>query len=454
MIWFIFIYILTQVAIGILVARKIKNEHDFLVAGRTVPSLLLIFSLFATWFGAEAIVGTTGEVYKHGLAGSRADPFGYSICLLLLGFLIASRIWKKEYITLGDFFKNRFSIHTERLAVFILFTSSIIWAGAQIRAFGQILSHFSSLPLNVTMTLGFGLVVSYTLLGGLLGDILTDTIQGVVLVMGLIVLISTIVLSIELKEISVTSIEPYLSWTLPEESPWQRIERWSIPILGSLISQESITRILAAQSAGQAKRIALWASLIYLFVGCLPVTLGILGHFTTIRVVDHEHYILKLAENYLTPFGQMIFLGALISAILSTVDSILLSGGGLISHNILIPKLRISDESQNLFLTRFSVTVMAGLAFIVSLNGDGIYELVEMASSWGSAGILTITLFGLWTSWGNSVTAIITLVIGVLLPPIFEHGFKLETPFILTVLVCNATYLICSIMIWAHKKTR
>lgn len=454
MIWFIFIYILTQVLIGILVSRRIKNETDFLVAGRAIPSFLLVFSLFATWFGAEAIVGTTGEVYKHGLAGSRADPFGYSICLLLLGLLIAGRIWRTEHLTLGDFFKNRFSSQTEKLAVLILFISSIIWAGAQIRAFGQILSHFSSLPLNMTMTIGFGLVVTYTLLGGLLGDILTDTLQGIVLIAGLIVLVFSVALNLETQDISKESLSPILSWTLAQESGLHRLERWSIPILGSLISQESITRILAARSARQAKSIAIWAGFVYLFVGCLPVTLGILGHFTSIHVIDHEQYIIKLAETYLSPIGQMIFLGALVSAILSTVDSILLSGGGLISHNFLIPKLKISTESYKLFLTRFCITFMASLAFFISLNGDGIYTLIELASSWGSAGILTITLMGLWTPLGNSYAAILTLVTGVILPPILEHGFHIETPFLVTLLFCFVTYLVSHSMSWTIKKLR
>jgi Na+/proline symporter len=444
MIWFILAYILVQLGIGIWASKHIKNELDFLVAGRSVPGFLLVISLFATWFGAETVIGTSGEVYKHGLSGSRADPFGYSICLLLLGFLIAGRIWKPEFLTLGDFFKSRFSPRTEKLAILILFISSVIWAAAQIRAFGQILSHYSELPIGVTMTIGFGLVVSYSLLGGLMGDILTDALQGLILVLGLVILSWFVIRDLDIQNWSHALTSERLTWTLPNESWASRIERWMIPILGSLVAQESITRILSAKSAKDAQKISWISSVIYLVVGSLPVLVGLFGVRINLNFDHQEQFIVALSQKYLNPIGQAIFVGALVSAILSTVDSILLSGGGLLSHNFLIPKLKIQKETQKLFLTRLALVMMASLAFAIALSSEGIYQLVELASSWGSAGILTITLFGLWSKLGGSQSANLTLITGVISLPVLEYGLQSETPFLITVFLCVATYLIAS----------
>lgn len=443
MLLFIFAYILLQFGIGIWVSRSIRTEKDFLVAGRNVPPFFLVFSLFATWFGAETIMGTAGEVFEVGLSGSRADPLGYSLCLVLLGLFIANRIWKSEYLTLADFFKARFGKNVEHLAVLILFISSMIWAGAQIRAFGQIIGSFSSLSVPVTMTLGFGLVVSYSLLGGLMGDILTDVLQGTILILGLVVITAMILFY---HDFSLLNAQPpeRLSLLGTDETLWAKVERWIIPVLGSLVAQESITRLLAAKNPKQARAVSLWSAGVYLVVGSLPVLLGLWGPLLVSDVPDKEQFILLLSQKYLPGYLQIIFIGALMSAILSTVDSILLSGGGLVSHNLLIPALKIQDEKRKLYLTRASVIFMASLAFFIALVSDGIYALVELASSWGSAGLLVVTVLGLWTKWGNYQTALTTLVAGVLLLPFFEYGLQVETPFLLTLTCCFSLYILHS----------
>ncbi|MEO7557886.1 MAG: sodium:solute symporter, partial [Gammaproteobacteria bacterium] len=79
----IFVYIFAQLAIGMFVSRRIKTESDYLLAGRSLGYGLATFSMFATWFGAEALVGSAGAVYDEGLSGSAADPFGYGLCLIL-----------------------------------------------------------------------------------------------------------------------------------------------------------------------------------------------------------------------------------------------------------------------------------------------------------------------------------------------------------------------------------
>ncbi|MCS6838096.1 MAG: hypothetical protein NZ480_04550 [Bdellovibrionaceae bacterium] len=444
MIGFIFLYMIAQVLIGIWASKKIKSEKDFLVAGRNIPSLLLVFSLFSTWFGAETIMGTSGEVYRHGLAGSRADPLGYSLCLLILGLLVAGKLWHKDYYTLGDFFRDRFGKKTEQLVILILFVSSLIWASAQIRAFGQIFSHYSQLPLWLTMTLGFGLVVIYSLLGGLLGDILTDFIQGIVLLLGLVILLVLVLSTVNFSESSPLVPPSQLSWTLPDESFWHRLERWTIPILGSLIAQESISRILSCRDKNQAKSVPLYAAAVYLVAGSIPVLLGLVGPKILPDLSDHEQFIIKMADSLLPHWALMMFIGALVSAILSTVDSILISGGGLISHNYLIPRLAIQRENHKLFLTRLSVITMASVAFVIALTSDGIYELVELASSWGSSGLVIVTLFGLWTSLGSSREANITLLVGVFSLVTFRELLNLTTPYLASLGLSAITFLILS----------
>ncbi len=103
------------------------------------------FSIFATWFGAETVVGAAGSIYSDGLSGGSADPFGYGLCLVVLGVVVAAPLWRRQYTTFGDLFRERYSPGVERLAVLLMVPTSVLWAAAQIRAFGQVVSVSSEL---------------------------------------------------------------------------------------------------------------------------------------------------------------------------------------------------------------------------------------------------------------------------------------------------------------------
>ena len=143
--WGLFAYVAIQFAIGVWVSRRIQNEDDYILAGRSLGPVLVIASVFATWFGAEAIVTTSGEVYKNGLAGAAVDPFAYALAVILSGAVFAGILWRDGLTTFADLFWRRYSRTIEWLVVLIMLPGSIFWAAAQIRAFGQVLSSTSGM---------------------------------------------------------------------------------------------------------------------------------------------------------------------------------------------------------------------------------------------------------------------------------------------------------------------
>lgn len=440
---FLIIYLMVQFFIVFLMSKKIKNERDYLVGGNKIPSFLLMFSLFATWFGAESCIGTSGEVYQKGLSGGRADPFGYSLCLILLGLLIAKKIWSSNYITLGDFFRHRFGENTEKLASLVLLISSVVWGAAQLRALSQVISSSTSLPLNVTFGIAFLFILSYCTVGGLIGDIYNDFVQGTILIIGLGVLLYSVLKS-EGLAVLLQQTPQRLSFLSTDESLWQRMDRWAVPIFGSLIAQESISRLLAARNPNKARSSAFYSGVLYIFVGSIPVLLGLLGPAVLPGLPDKEQFLISLSQKYLSVPLQFLVVGALVAAILSTVDSILLSGGGLLSHNLVIPLLKNPTEKLKLTISRLGVFVISLVVLIIAWFSQGIYQLVENASSLGTAGLLVVTLFGLWSSIGNGLAAIITLILGLFFHPFADQVLILQSPFISTLLVCVVCYLILS----------
>lgn len=431
-----------QVCIGLWAARRVSSEADYFVAGRRLGLPLVTMSLVATWFGAETCLGASGAIYEKGLAGGRADPFGYALCLLLMGLLLAARLSRGRFLTLGDVFRERFGRRAERLAVLVLVPSSLTWGAAQVRAFGQVLAVTGSIEVDTAIVVSAGLVVAYTFLGGLMGDVLTDFVQGTLLALGLVALLIACLAALPEGPGTLDAVlsAERLSVLPAGESPWVQIDRWSVPILGSLIAQELIARVLAARTPQVARRGALAGAGLYLVLGCIPVTLGLLGPALLPGLAEPEQLLPTLAGAYFPRAVALLFSCALLAAILSTIDSILLSASALLSHNLLVPVCRVERERTKLWLGRCVVIVAGGICLSVALAADGIYSLVETASSLGTAGILVTTVAALFLERPREEAALVTLVLGAVGTPLAEHWLGLDAPFLATVALSVLAY--------------
>jgi Na+/proline symporter len=455
MIYFIGMFLVAQMGLGYWISKKIKSTRDFFLAGRSLPLPIIAMSLVATWFGAETCIGSSGAVYVHGLSGSRADPFGYSLCLLLMGLLIAAPLWRGGHITLSDFFAKRYGSSTEKLSAIILIPSSLIWAAAQVRAFGQIVSSTTDLPAELTIIFATAFIVIYTLLGGMLGDIISDIFKIIVITIGLTCLTVAVFTHPDFQMSWFTEMNPArYNLMSPLENIFQRLDRWAVPVLGSLVAQELISRTLSAKSPRVAQNSSYLACALYLFLGAMPVFLGLMGPYMLPGVLDQEQFITLLAAKYLHPTMLVVFIGALISAILSTIDTILLSIAALASQNLIQTFIEVKTEKAKLYTARVLVVVTAIAAYLIARSSAGIYPLVEMASSFGTAGLLVVTLIGLWTKWGGAKAATVCLIVGLIFYPLADQFLKLDAPFLSTVLVSFIGFLIGTFMDRRHHKKR
>jgi len=412
---FIVLYVAAQIGIGLWFARGAKSDTDYYLAGRKLGFLPLSLSIFATWFGAETILGSSAAIAEGGLAGARAEPFGYAICLVGMAILIAGSIREKGYVTIADFFRDRFGHHAELLVAVISVIISVIWAGAQLLAVSAILETALNIPGVITLFVAAAIVIFYCYFGGLMGDVVTDIIQGVFLIGGAVVLFLAVAQQFGGVGAMIGSIQTeQLRLVSPGESVFGRVDSWAIPVLGSLVTQEVITRFLAARNVKVARRACYSAAGLYLAVGCLPVLIGLAGAHLDIPGADGDNFIPALALATLPPMLAIIFTGALFSAILSTVDSNLLAVSSLVSINILRRFHSHASEKLQLRTARFA-TVGAGLlALCVAMAGSDIYELIAMTSVFGQGGILIATLFGLRTRFGGTRAALLSIYVCVI----------------------------------------
>jgi Na+/proline symporter len=440
-------YVLVQLLVGVAVSRRIRTESDYLIAGRSLGPWLATFSIFATWFGAETCIGSAGAFYAHGLSGGAADPFGYALCLVAMGLLLAAPLWHRRLTTLADLFRSRYSPGVERLAALLIAPSSVLWAGAQIRAFGQVLSASSALEVELAIAFAATVVIVYTAFGGLLADATTDIVQGIALLVGLALLAPLLFEPVQGVAATLASAAPARLMLLgaPDASFLARLDAWAVPICGSLVAQELVSRVIATRSPGLAQRATLGAAGIYLAIGLVPAGIGLMGPGLVPGLEDPEQILPLVAQQHLSTFLYVLFAGALVSAILSTVDSALLAASSLVSHNVVVPLLAAPSEATKLRLARGGVVLFGLVAWTIALQDATVYEIVEMASAFGSAGVFAIVLLGLFTPIGGPGSAIAALVAGTAVWWIGTHAELLEAPYMSALAAAFASYLLVAL---------
>jgi len=442
MIWAaVLAYFVVQLGIGWWASRRVGGEVDYLVAGRRLGLWMVAGSLFATWFGAETVMGSSSAIAEEGLSGGRADPFGYTVCLLGMAILIAFKMRDRGYVTLGDFFRERYGRTVELLAVVIMVPTSVMWAAAQLLAFGEVIVVVSDISLEFALLASLTMVVAYTVLGGLLSDVVTDLFQGVVVVIGLLILFAFVIANAGGVGEAFSGISAdQLSLIGEDEGLFSAMNSWMIPIVGSLVAQEAISRFLGAKSAGTARNAGFVAAGLYFVFAMIPALIGLIVGNMDMNIAYDDAFLPTLAEELMPPALFVIFIGALISAILSTVDTTLLAVSGLVTRNIIDPLTPAATDRQRLAIARL-VTAIAGIfAYVLATGGDTIYGLVEAASSWGSAGIAVTVLIGLWSGFGGPRAALAALIAGVA-GTIFFGAYYEDVDFLLTLILSTVVFV-------------
>jgi Na+/proline symporter len=239
-----------------------------------------------------------------------------------------------------------------------------------------------------------------------------------------------------------------LSFIGPGESMLERLDRWMVPILGSLVTQETLARVLAARTPSIARRASYLAAGLYFLVGVIPVFLGLVGPTLLPGVADQEQFLIHLAGGLLPRLLFILFAGALISASLSTTDSILLAISALLNHNLVFPIFRVQRERTRVLLARFGVMAAGAAACVIAIMGGGIYNLVVTASAFGTAGVLVITLAGLHSRAGGEKAALGALGMGLLATLLGQYVLGLPAPFLTAVLASAAVFGAGAVLKW------
>ncbi|MBK5253248.1 MAG: hypothetical protein JJE03_02050 [Peptostreptococcaceae bacterium] len=426
----IVIFVIGIMVVGKIASMKIETSEDYLVAGRGSPLLLVVGTLFATFWGGGTIIGATGAAYNEGIFGVVGDPFAAGLALILIGLIFVKILRKLNISSIGELYKLRFGQTTGYIASALMIPTYVIWTAVQLLAIGKILNVMFDINFNLTFILATVVIVSFTYMGGLLAVAWTDAIQMTIIFIGLIVILVVGINSAGgVEEIVANTPKDY--WNiLPREkniSGWiTYLAMWVGMSLGNIPSPDIAQRAFMAKDVKTAKKGMIIAGGLYWTVGFIPIIIGLIGITLVnngvlnegIFITDSELLIPVMAKELLGPVGMGVFVASLVAAIISSASTSLFATAVLFSNDIykpLIFSIKGKDSSGNnemIKATRIFVVIVGVLSAVVGLLSNNIYDLTIFAFTLQFGVLFFPFVFALKSKTVNTYGIIAGMIVG------------------------------------------
>lgn len=415
-------YVLVMIPIGLYASRKVKNTGDYVLAGRSLPFYMALATVFATWFGSESILGASTKFAEGGFSNVIEDPFGAALCLIIAGLFFNRKLYNLSFLTIGDYFKNRYNTTIAFFLSVAIIVSYFGWVAAQFLALGLVLSTVvPTLSLQWAILFAAALVTFYTFFGGMYSVAMLDTIQVVVITLGLGTIFVFALSKIGGLDALIAQTPPDFWKVIPESS--QSLTEWIIFVtalmtigFGSIPQQDIYQRAMSAKSA----TVSVWASVmggvLYFSIVLIPLLIAGVARvlYPDVLMNNPQNLVLTLVEDHTPIYIQALFFGALVSAIISTASGALLAPGTLLAENVIKPFFNDISDKLRLHIIRIAVMLVAiGGVLMATQDNARIYELVAEAYSVTLvAGFIPLAV-GLYSKRANSFGALVSIVAGI-----------------------------------------
>lgn len=428
--WFVIAYWVISVAIGLYAARKVKNTADFAIAGRHLPFYMVVATVFATWFGSEAVLGIPSTFLEEGLGGIIADPFGSSLCLILFGLFLAGPLYKMNLLTIGDFYKKRYGRVAEVLTTLAIVVSYLGWVAAQITALGLVFHVVSGGVISqlAGMWIGSMTILIYTFFGGMWAVAITDLLQMAIIVIGMLLIGGEVagmtggvgsVIAHAAEAGKFDNFVPSLDWI----GIVGFVAALTTMMFGSMPQQDVFQRAQSANSLTGAKWGSVLGGSIYFFFAFIPVFLAYSATLVAPELVakhmaedgDSQMLLPDFVLTHAPLWLQILFFGALLSAIKSCASATLLAPSVTFTENILRPLRPEMSDKQVLRAMRWVTLLFTVLVTFYAINSDAsIFEMVENAYQVTLVSAFVPLIAGIFWRRATNQGALAAIFMGVL----------------------------------------
>ena len=424
---FVILYLALSIAVGIVAALRVHNTRDFVLAGRTLPLYVVTAMVCATWFGSETVLGISSTFLKEGLRGIVADPFGSSLCLILVGLFFAAKLYRMNFLTIGDYYRTRYDATAELLTSLAIVVSYLGWLSAQIVVIGLVFSTVTggAVSMGAGIVIGAAVVLVYTLWGGMYSVAWTNFVQMVIIVVGLLYIF--VLVADRAGGVGTVVAHAHASgklefWPKPElRDVLAFIGAGVTLMLGSIPQQDVFQRVTSARSERVAVAGSVLGGVFYFVLAFIPIFLAYSASLIDPKMVadlidkDHQRILPALIIGHTPLAAQILFFGALLSAVMSTASATLLAPSVTFTENVLKRFLRRElDDREFLRTMRIVVAAFAvGVTAFALNSGSTIYEMVVGAYKVTLVAAFVPLAAGLYWRRATTQGALAAIVLGL-----------------------------------------
>jgi len=400
------LYFTCLMGLGLWFNRRVQSKRDYFIARGKLGPATIGFSYSATQMSGSSYMGAVGT---EKLLGYNFSPAGVSsaaapwFAYILLGSRLRKVASKIHCVTIADIFEARFySTAAGLTATVIMLVAFIPMIAAQLQAAGNVFEVLLGMPyLNGLLVFG-GIVILYTVLGGMQAVAWTDLIQGIIMIIGFAILAPVAVSAaggfaemhrqygaLNPGAISFLGKMPAL-WVVSSFLVWGFFQIGGSPA--------SVTRFLIAEDDKTLKRAMAYSVLFQSFIYVCATLIAIAAGVLLPNLERADLTVPTLVSNLLPPIVGGVIVAAVLGATMSTIDSILLLAGSLVVENIYVKALGGSDdERQGLRIGRVTTLVIGAFALLVATDPPAaIFWIVTMAFSLMASAFTFPFLLGLW----------------------------------------------------------
>jgi len=454
--------------VGAFAANKRNGDSatEVMLAGRSIPLLIGVFTMSATWIGGGYINGTAEYTSSSGLVWVQA-PWGYAMSLVIGGLLFARKMRRMQFKTMLDPLAQRFGKRMAAVFFIPALTGEIFWTAAILTALGTTFGTVLGIDSQPAIVISAIIAIVYTAIGGLWAVALTDVVQLILLILGLVIVLPfsfDAVGGLEVAWAKYQETKGAAASLLPSKEAlgsyyWNWWDYALLLMFGGIPWQVYFQRVLSAKDENTALRLSLIAAVVCILVAIPAVMIGVVADVAQWEAMGllpppDSASALPWVIRYLTnPWVATIGLGAIAAAVMSSVDSSILSASSMASWNVYRPLVRPKVTSEELAkVIKKCIWIIGITATILALKISSVYALWVLCSDFVYCLLFPALVCALFDPKANKYGALVgflvafvlrfgggekTLGVDILLPyPMIEDGVVLF-PFRTLAMVCG-----------------
>lgn len=382
----IIVYLLMMACIGVWTSKKVKNLNDYALAGRTLGYPVMIGTLVGATIGAASTIGKAGKAYHVGVFFFVAT-LGYIIGLILFGFF-SKKLRANNILTIPEAMRRRYGKGMEISIGIAMALSVIALFGAQIVGMGVIFTSMGKsygLTYQSSIFLAGGILIFYTLVGGMFAVAYTDMIQSIIMVVCIGFIMPGIILN---QAVPSAKLIEYLTpqagaGLMGGMTPLYVISIFIIDIAFCMVDPSLWQRANAARDEKVIKLSMFVTAGVYIYWSVVCVALGVLGAILIPNIGSiygaSDAVIPALIVKYMPPILVGLCLVALMAVMMSTASVCLLIAGTTVAAD-LIPSLRPgTSEKGRLLSAKITIFTFGSFGIAFALIMKGVFDILMLA---------------------------------------------------------------------------